>query len=166
MGLQSFVVVSGSMEPDIPLGSIVLTQKQSNLKTGDIIAFKDSEARTVTHRIAQIVTKNGTDYFQTKGDFNNSPDSNLISEGAVIGQEIFQIPYLGRVSFALKTLPGFILLLGLPVLMFIIFEIKAIKEELEKEIEKKLRREIESNIQTSKMTFEKTDTGFEILNFG
>lgn len=146
-GIRSFVVQTGSMEPNIPVGSVIFSVPQKTYELGDIILFKDSQGRTISHRINKTEIKKGTMFFQTKGDANNSADIDLVLEGSVIGREVFLLPSVGRISAFIKTVPGFILILGLPTLLFIGFEILNIKTELEKEIEKKLKERMGISLQ-------------------
>src|SRR5689334_2948941 len=57
-GMQSFVVLTGSMNPTMPVGSIVYTVKQPAYKVGDVIAFKRGDIN-VTHRVVDVRNKNG-----------------------------------------------------------------------------------------------------------
>src|SRR3989338_9973092 len=72
--LRSFVVVSGSMEPAIRLGSIVLTKSATNYKTGDVVSFNNKAGQTVTHRIMEIKTSPDGQSFILKGDANNTAE--------------------------------------------------------------------------------------------
>ena len=71
---KPLVVLSGSMEPTLPTGSVIYYHpvEESDLKVGDIVTFKLKDNKTlVSHRITSI--NNGI--IQTKGDANNSVDS-------------------------------------------------------------------------------------------
>jgi len=136
-GIQSFVILTGSMEPSIPVGSIVFTQRFSSYNIGNIIAFKNGD-RTVTHRIVNLEKKNNLTYYQTRGDANNTADIDKVPQTNVLGGAFYSIPYLGRLVLFLKTVFGFLLFIVLPALIYIIYEIFNIKNEMAKEIEKKL----------------------------
>ena len=139
-GLRSFVVVTGSMEPKIPVGSIIYTKNQLGYNVGDVIAFKDEKDLTVTHRIINIgYGKDGTKY-QTKGDANNAADITPVAKDRVIGKLYLLVPQVGLLMNYLKTPIGFVLLIVIPVTCFILLELWSIKKELEKEIEKKMLR--------------------------
>lgn len=142
MGVRSFVVLSGSMQPTIPTGAIVFSQKQLSYNPKDIISFTENNGVNVTHRIAETVSQNGQIFYRTKGDANNTVDTKLVPASEVIGKAILSIPYIGYISGFLKTFPGFIFLIVLPTSIFIGSEILTIKKELEIEIETKLRREL------------------------
>src|SRR6266498_1989012 len=65
--VKALVVRSGSMEPTLPVGSLIVAKKQSHYQVGDVITFKQGNS-FVTHRINNI--ENGA--FQTKGDANKT----------------------------------------------------------------------------------------------
>ena len=103
MGGMSLTVLTGSMEPGILPGDIVVTQgvdgqQAKNLQVGDVIAFlpwPDDET-LVTHRIiAKGVTSKGTQ-FTTQGDNNNAPDTwNPVHDYQVRGKLLYTVPKLG-----------------------------------------------------------------------
>lgn len=132
-GLQSFVVLTGSMQPTISEGSVIFTQKQPTYTKGDIIAFKQGNI-TVTHRVIEV---NKDRSFITKGDANNSLDSKPVVNSDVLGKEVLSVPSLGKFLLLLKTVPGFVVFVILPALLFIGAELLTIKREFTKEIEKK-----------------------------
>lgn len=133
-GIQSFVVLTGSMQPAIPQGSVTFTKHQISYKKGNVISFKLGNI-IVTHRIVNVNKDNS---FVTKGDANNASDSGPVLKNNILGKEIVFIPYLGLFLLFLKTIPGFIVFVIVPALIFIGAELMTIKKELEKEIEKKL----------------------------
>lgn len=143
-GVRSYTVMTGSMKPTLPVGSMVFTFPQSMYNVGDIITFKRGDI-TVTHRIAEISGESIT----TKGDANNSTDSQKVSLKNVVGKDVAVIPFIGRLSAFIKTPLGFFMLLGIPTLLFVILEALQIKKEWEKIIEKRILEKI--NTQSSLM---------------
>jgi len=140
-GIQSFVVLTGSMTPNIPQGSVIFTKKAQAYSEGDVIAF-NSNGRNITHRIAKVENLNGDTYFQTKGDANNVADSDLVSINNIVGRSQLHLPYIGKVILFLKTIQGFMAMIVAPSLIFIGMELWAIKKEIERETEKKVLRRI------------------------
>ena len=136
--IRSFVIMTGSMRPTIPVGAVVYTQQAMQYHKGDIIAFNRDNI-IVTHRIKSIIKKNNTISYQTKGDANNVADIQLVSQNAVIGKEYVALPHIGNFILLLRTIPGFAIFIGLPTLFVIILEILNIKKEMEKSIEKKIK---------------------------
>lgn len=142
-GIRSFVILSGSMTPAIPVGSVVYTQVNKAYDEGNVIAFSRGGV-TVTHRIHDIVKKGSGIVYKTKGDANNTDDSELVSRGNVLGKEFFYLPFAGYVIVFLRTVPGFISLIVVPGLLFIGLEFGNIKREIEKEVEKKLLKKMQT----------------------
>ena len=102
----NLTVLTGSMEPGIRPGDIVVTRgidstNDSNLSIGDIIAFLPypDDPTVVTHRIVGISAKDGETYYVTKGDNNNSVDPwGPVAASHVRGLEMYTIPKLGYVK--------------------------------------------------------------------
>lgn len=148
---QPFVVLSGSMEPAIETGSLIIITPQKNYRAGDIITFKkDPKASTkitnsmVTHRVYEKVKYSGKDEFYiTKGDANNSPDNEPVYFNQIIGKVALNLPYLGYpVGFG-KTLTGYILLIIVPATIIIYSEILKLKNEFSILFERRNKKETE-----------------------
>ncbi|MCL5438794.1 MAG: signal peptidase I [Patescibacteria group bacterium] len=145
LGIRSYTVLTGSMQPSIPIGAIVFT-KPTDYKIGDIISFQRNSI-VVTHRVVNVLEKqNNKISYRTKGDANDSKDSELVSNSLVVGKVMFTLPFLGRFISYLKTVPGFIIFIVLPTIIFVGFELYEIKKEFEKQIEKKLLKKLQGNI--------------------
>ncbi len=138
--IHSYTVVTGSMRPKLPIGSVVFTIPAKNYEVGNIITFRRGNI-SVTHRIVDI--KNGR--YVTKGDANNAADPQMVVKENIVGRDFLIIPYLGKFTNFLKTIPGFILFLGIPILLHVFLEAKIIKEEWEREIEKKVLQKHQIN---------------------
>lgn len=138
-GIRSFVVETGSMVPRLPVKSLVFTQAQNEYVPGEIITFHRGEI-DVTHRIISI--QNGL--YETKGDANQGADPERIARSKIIGEVVYDVPYIGYLTTFVKTIPGFLLLIGVPTLLFILFEGRTLKKEWEKEIEKKVLKKLEA----------------------
>ena len=111
-GFRTFTVLSGSMEPKYPVGSLLYVQPVDyrNLKVGDVISFVANDDKVVvTHRITEIVPdENDVSVlrFRTKGDANESPDANLVHYKNVIGTPMIVLPYIGYVAHNIQQPPG------------------------------------------------------------
>ncbi len=127
-------VMSGSMEPKIKTGSLIVIKPASLYKINDIVTFKNSPTsqETTTHRIIETQEVGGTQFAITKGDANPSEDSNKVPANLIIGKVIFKIPYLGYPMNFAKTLPGVIILIVIPGTIIIYDEILNIAKELKK----------------------------------
>ena len=93
-GYEVYDVVSGSMEPAIPVGSAVFVQSvpPAQIAAGDVIAFQ-SHGTVITHR---VVENNGPESsLTTQGDANAQPDPEAVAYGSVIGRVERHVPGLG-----------------------------------------------------------------------
>jgi signal peptidase I len=96
MGLATFVVTGGSMEPTIHKGSLVIDEPVTadKLRLGDIITF-DHYEQTTTHRIIGVEgTANGA-MFSTKGDANLVTDPEPLTFPGRVGLVKLAIPGVG-----------------------------------------------------------------------
>jgi signal peptidase len=138
-GLKMKVVKSGSMEPAIHTGGIVLIKPTKEYVVGDVVTFgQDTKTQIpTTHRIV-AVSDGLSPVFTTKGDANDSNDPANTRFADIHGKVIWSVAYLGYLlDFAKKPL-GFALIVGLPALLIIIEEIGKIVTEI-KSIRKKKR---------------------------
>lgn len=107
VGLTPYVVLSGSMEPTYPVGSLIYV-KQANpadIQVGDAITFRlNGEGTIATHRVIAI-SQDGTQ-FTTQGDANDAPDGAPVLAQDLIGKPLFAIPYLGYLSHCITNPPG------------------------------------------------------------
>ncbi|MEH7276383.1 signal peptidase I SipW [Neobacillus vireti] len=136
LGYQLKTVLSGSMEPTFMTGSIIAVKPVENaaeLKKDDIITFKESEGKLITHRIVEVIKNSDQTMFVTKGDNNEDKDSNAVmSQNVVAEYSGFTIPFVGYFMDYAKSKNGTALLLILPGLLLLAYSgitiFKAIKE--------------------------------------
>ncbi len=134
-GNYKFMIVqSGSMEPAIEMGSVVMVKPVDSYKIEDVITFTNPKkpGESITHRIYDMKVNEGVPVYITKGDANNAPDTREIQEKDIIGKVLLDIPYLGyAVDFAQKPL-GFALIIIVPAVIIIGDEIRKIYNEFKK----------------------------------
>lgn len=96
MGLATFVVTGGSMEPTIHKGSLVIDEPVSadKLRLGDIITF-DHYDQTTTHRIVGLEGSTSGAMFSTKGDANQVTDPEPLAFPGRVGLVKLAIPGVG-----------------------------------------------------------------------
>lgn len=126
------IVKSGSMEPAIPTGSVVVIAPARAYVVGDVITFGEDSPREVptTHRIVAVEGVGERAVYTTKGDANEEPDVAPVAAREVIGRVWLHVPYAGFVlDFARKPM-GFALLIGLPALLIIFDELLTIWGEV------------------------------------
>jgi signal peptidase I len=119
MGNRTLVILSGSMEPAIMKGGLVIAEPvpSKDLKVGDVIAFSPSADTQVpiVHRIAAIAERNGIHYYSTRGDANPNGDAAEISLPATSWRVATSIPLAGYVMFYAASTTGKVLLIAAPV---------------------------------------------------
>ena len=105
LGYQVYDVVSGSMDPAIPVHSVVLVQLAApeELQPGEIVAYR-SGSSVVIHRLVENHIVEGE--LVTKGDANAEPDQLKVEYVGVLGTVTAHIPFIGIYAGALNTLPG------------------------------------------------------------
>lgn len=127
-------VLSGSMQPDIKMGSVVAVKPANDYKIGDVITFGEmSKTKTpTTHRIYEIKVIGSEPVYITKGDANNAPDQKEISQKDIIGKVLFDVPYVGYAVESAKKPLGFMLIIIVPAVIIIYDEIRKIVKEVRK----------------------------------
>lgn len=115
-GMEEYNVISGSMEPEISVGSIVYVKPAAfeELQQGDVVAYNVG-ASVVTHRIQSINQENRS--LITKGDANSSADFMPVSYDKVRGKVVYHFPLIGYLAAwisetAGKIAAGIVLVVG------------------------------------------------------
>lgn len=164
IGLQVYTVLSGSMEPNYHVGSIIYAKKvdPATLEVGDAISFLLSENTVATHRIIEVIPDENDPNvirFRTKGDNNEIEDAKPVHCNNVLGKVVGTIPLLGYVSNFVQNPPGTYITLGAAMVMIlavflpdIIGKARTLKAEAEPEPEpeqpqidnEKLKAEVEA----------------------
>ena len=122
-GYSIFRVSSGSMEPELKVGDIILDKVVENpeaLKVGDVITFKSDDYgdMLVTHKVIKApYEENGKLMLQTKGVANDIAD-NPISVDEVKGIMICKVDYLDTVYNVFLSPWGLLILIALIVIIF------------------------------------------------
>lgn len=126
LGFSVLQVQTGSMEPEIPVGGIVIVRKTkpSELKVGDVISFYSNDAdisrKTNTHRIYEINnSESGEKIFRTKGDANNAVDSAAVFEVDLIGKLVLNLGTVGSSALGVLRNPKIIFIFIVLPLIFI-----------------------------------------------
>jgi len=130
---EPMIVQSGSMEPSIPVGGVVLVRKgidPGDITEGDVITFRTpeqtGEPSYTTHRVTELSYETGDLTFSTKGDANEEPDSWTVPAASVIGREVLSVPYLGYFVRHVQSPYGFMLVVVVPALLVITLELRKI----------------------------------------
>lgn len=133
-GWRAYVVMSGSMEPAVGLGSVVFTQKQTQYKIGEVITFASdaNQKNFITHRIVDGIVSDANIEYTTKGDVNEEADNQKINHSQISGKVMLTLPYLGYLANFAKSPKGFIFLVIVPATIIIYEELKNLFSELKK----------------------------------
>jgi signal peptidase I len=129
-GHQSFVVLSGSMEPVISTGDIVVVEqiKPAEARIGDVVSFRspDVPGKIITHRVVDVRAVGEELRFVTKGDANNAAERWTIARSGTIGRAGYQVPKLGYVTNRIGSAYGRIAFIVIPALLLAAFELRRI----------------------------------------
>lgn len=130
-GGTPYAVLTDSMEPRYPAGTLVVTRPvaPAELRAGDVITYQlaSGESTVATHRItATSVNLAGEYVFRTKGDANAAVDPAPVQQVQVRGKLWYSVPLLGHLSNVLTgpqrhvgTIVAAVLLLGYAGYMFL-----------------------------------------------
>lgn len=159
-GFSLFRIVTGSMEPEIPVGALIVCQQTGieEIQEGDIICFRSMNAqiygKTVTHRVTDIlVSASGERMLETKGDANLSADAEYVTQNNLIGRVNYYAKDSNIMASFVNILTdeiGFMILILFPTLLIAGFILRScmmnMRREIEEALAEKERRDAEENI--------------------
>lgn len=129
-GFRSMTVMSGSMEPAVHTGDVVVNRPISPLEArpGDVVTFRDPDGgdRFITHRVRRIHARDGRVGFVTKGDANTATERWSVPAGGEIGRVEHRLPRLGYALVWARAPRARLILIAVPALLlgaFLIAEI-------------------------------------------
>ena len=149
-GVDMLTVLSPSMEPNYPTGSLIylVDIDPSELKTEDVITFRIAENTTATHRIKEIIPDEVDPdilRFRTKGDNNEDYDGKLVEANRIEGKVVFCIPHLGRLATYIQNPPGIYVAIGVALgIIFFVMTVDMVTDEKKSKNENKEKGEPES----------------------
>lgn len=122
-GRELFTINGGSMEPAIPIGSMVAVTRTDpmTIAVGEIVTIRADNAVVITHRVTRVLDRPEGRFFELKGDANSSPDANLVPARAIVGRVGEFLPMAGYLRAFLSTIPGMIAALSLVVVLALIY---------------------------------------------
>ena len=133
-GVQVYSVISGSMEPEYPVGSLIYVKdiNPSEIEVNDVITYVLPSETPSTHRVVRIDEEN--QLFYTKGDANETEDGAPVHFKNLIGTPVFKIPYLGYVAYYIQHPPGmYIAIAAGAVLLILVFLPDLFKKDKKKD---------------------------------
>lgn len=105
LGLRPLVVRSGSMQPTLQIGDVVLVEdvRAVDLDVGDVATLLQPDGDTLTHRVTDVERVGGTVLITTRGDANTGDETTPLDPDALVGRVRWQIPAVGRLVAAAST---------------------------------------------------------------
>ncbi len=169
-GMSVFRVITGSMEPRIPVGSLLLSKRTDieNIAVSDVVCFKSKEFGgkniIITHRVTGIYeTPDGQILLQTKGDANLIADTSEVTEENLIGRVVWHTGDGSKMAKIMRFLTsdfGFLACIILPVILIAIWvfnsSIKSMRKAI-KDVEKQLDEREAERTEAAAITAEEYD---------
>ncbi|MFC7176169.1 signal peptidase I [Halosegnis marinus] len=117
---DGFVVLSGSMEPALSPGDVVIVDASTPVRVGDVITYRTGgESVPTTHRVVGAVDGG----YETKGDANENVDAGVVPRSAVLGEVVYVIPLVGHVILWANTSTGYVALVVVPLVLLVANEL-------------------------------------------
>lgn len=110
-GVGAAVVLSGSMEPELSVGDLLVIVRRNSYEVRDIVVYQDGRM-AVTHRIVAI----SDDEVITRGDANNIEDDPITPE-QIKGKVVLAVPFIGYLINVIKTPLGTLLILAAAIFL-------------------------------------------------
>ncbi len=129
-GFRSLTVLSGSMEPLLRTGDVVVvaTIPPSRARVGDVVTFPDPENgdRLITHRVRYARATVEDVRFVTRGDANTGEERWSVPRDGTIGRVTYRVPKLGYVLHAVRSPAGRVALVAIPATLLAAYALSAI----------------------------------------
>lgn len=110
-GVGAALVLSGSMEPELSVGDLLIVGECDEYRVDDVVVYQDG-GMAITHRIVSITD----DEVVTRGDANNTDDDPIKYE-QIKGKVVLAIPLVGYVVNVIKTPAGILCILALAIFL-------------------------------------------------
>lgn len=144
-GTSLFRVVTGSMEPTIPTGALLISREVDidEVEKGDIICFRSMESnmlgQVITHRVVDVIEgKDGETYLETRGDANPASDGYYVTSSNLIGEVSAYTKegnILAKIYSVVTTPLGFLSCIVFPVLLVAGFIMQGSVNVIRKELD-------------------------------
>lgn len=142
-GYSFFKVVTPSMEPEYPVGTLIITQENEieEIELGDVVTFRtdtpDMADRIITHRVVDILHRENEVLLQTKGDANLAMDGFYVDSAHMIGRVVWASSDSGffndLIAFFTNKI-GFIVCIAFPCLLIAAFIMRGSVRRMKKDI--------------------------------
>lgn len=126
-GARPHTVLTGSMEPAIAAGDVVVVESiaPGAAQAGDVVTFRDPEdqSRLITHRVRSVRRAGSQLWFVTQGDANNTTERWRVEVGGEVGRVVYVVPWVGHVAVLARTPLGLLLFLLVPLSLVAVEEL-------------------------------------------
>jgi signal peptidase len=126
-GVTPYTVLTGSMEPSLSPGDIVLSERRAPLSVspGDVVTFHDPSrhGELVTHRVESMRRGGSSVTFVTRGDANDVPETWTVAADGAIGRARLRVPLVGHVVHRAGTREGKLALIAVPAALLVLLEV-------------------------------------------
>lgn len=150
-GILPLIVLTDSMVPEIYSGDLIIcnVKDAEEIKVNDVISFFDPAGNgtsIVTHRVVEIVEKDGEIFFRTRGDNNDTEDKELVPSENLVGIYKMRIAGAGNIAMFMQTTAGLIICVVLPIVLLVGYDIvrRRIYEKKKKDDTDALLAELEA----------------------
>ena len=164
-GVFPLIVLTDSMVPEIYSGDLIIcnTAEAEEIKVNDVVSFFDPAGNgtsIVTHRVIEIIEKDGEIFFRTRGDNNNTEDKDLVPAENLVGVYKMRIVGAGHVAMFMQSTAGLIICVVLPIVLLVGYDVirRRIYEKNNKQDTDALLAELEA-LRAEKEEKEKASVG-------
>ena len=128
-GVLPLIVLTDSMYPDIKSGDLIFckTVDAKDVKVGDVISFFDPAGNgtaVVTHKVIEVIEKDGTRSFRTKGINNNTEDREPVPAENLVGKYTgVRMGCAGKVALFMQTTAGLVVCVVVPIVLLVGYDL-------------------------------------------
>jgi signal peptidase I len=128
IGARPLVVLSGSMEPTLAVGDVVVAKRirPGDAHVGDVVTFRDPEGTLTTHRVRAVRRRGRQFEFVTQGDANNARERWTMDGDGELSRALYRVPLAGHVLARTSSLGGKLALLWGTLLVLGAWEVRRI----------------------------------------
>jgi len=127
-GGRPLVVLSGSMEPTLTTGDVVVVKRvrPEDAHAGDVVTYRNPEGSLVTHRVRAVRRRGARFELVTKGDANNASERWTMHADGELSRAVYRVPLAGRLLARTSSREGKLALIVAPLLLLGVWEITRI----------------------------------------
>ncbi|MDQ3740270.1 MAG: signal peptidase I [Actinomycetota bacterium] len=127
VGVTPLTVLTGSMEPALGVGDVVLSERVDPLRArpGEVVTFHDPSrgGELVTHRVESVRRDGPMVRFVTQGDANDVAERWSVPVDGTIGRAVLRVPKVGWVLHWAGSPAGKLGLIALPAALLVLLEL-------------------------------------------